>query len=333
MINRYFTVGILIYRFCFILSLVLICPVIFSQQYPAYSQYIFNEFFINPSVAGIDGMTTINISARKQWLGLTYSPETYAATISSRILKSPLRITEGKVRKGTEGRVGLGAALYCDKNGAFSRTSIQFAYAYHIYLRNTQLSMGLKVYGTQIKIDGELINFRVPDSPEIQNLLIKSTFIPDAGLGINLSSENLHIGLSATNLLQSIIKIGDAEFESDDLRHLRQYSLHGFYRIILPDKDWLFEPSAIVHGNEKLRFNADLTGRFIYKREYWTGLSLRTSGEFVLILGLKINRFYLGYSFDYGFNKLSYNSYGSHELALAIKLGDSIRRYRWLERY
>ena len=46
-----------------------------------------------------------------------------------------------------------------------------------------------------------------------------------------------------------------------------------------------------------------------------------------------MQRFYAGYSFDYGFNQLSYRSYGSHEIVMDCKLGDSVRRYRWLERY
>lgn len=95
----------------------------------------------------------------------------------------------------------------------------------------------------------------------------------------------------------------------------------------------MFEPSVLIRGNEDLRFSADITARFIYRREYWAGISARTSGELILLCGIKLNRFYVGYSFDYGFNQLSYRSYGSHEIALALKLGDSLRRYRWLERY
>jgi len=43
---------------------------ILAQQLPRYSQYIMNEFLINPAVAGVDGRTCIDLSARKEWLGL-----------------------------------------------------------------------------------------------------------------------------------------------------------------------------------------------------------------------------------------------------------------------
>ncbi len=313
--------------------LILLNTGIYSQQDPVYSQYILNEFLINPAVAGIDGMTTINLSGRKQWLGIRYAPETYSASVSTRILKSPFNILKGRYQKGSKGRVGLGAAFFNDKNGAINRTNLQFTYAYHIFIQNYQLSFGLKAFGTQLKIDNDLIQFRNDDSPEIQGLLGKSTFIPDAGVGVHFSTQNAHMGLSAVNLFQSFVKIGDVELETDELRHIRQYYLNGYYRVTMSNKNWIFEPSTLIRGNEELRFSADFTGRFIYKREYWAGLSVRTSGEFILLLGIKMNRFYVGYSFDYGINQLSYKSYGSHEIILALKLGDSARRYRWLERY
>ena len=324
----------------YIRKLILISIVAFSniwhsytQQIPVYSQYILSEFLINPAVAGIDGMTTINLSGRKQWVGLQNTPETYSASISTRILKSPFKVSRNRYRRGSKGRVGLGAAFISDKNGAINRTNFKFVYAYHIFIQNYQLSFGLEAYAMQFKIDEDLIDFRDPDHPDIEGLIGKSAYVPDAGAGISFSTSRANIGFSATNLLQSPIKFGNINIASKELQHIRHYVLYGFYKRELRNRKWDFEPSFILRGNEKLRFTADLSGRFIYKREYWAGLSIRTSGEFILLLGIKMNRFYIGYSFDYGLNQLSRLSYGSHEIIIAIKLGDSLRRYRWLERY
>lgn len=314
-----------------------------AQQIPVYSQYILNEFLINPSVAGIDGMTTINISGRKQWFGVKYAPETYSASVSSRVLKSPLSVSGNKLRKGSKGRVGLGAAFVCDKNGAISRTNIQLTYAYHIFIQNYQLSFGLKAYATQFKIDEDLIDLDQPD-PAVEEMIGRPTIIPDAGAGISLSSAHSHIGFSVSELLQSMVKFGSIELDTKEFKHIRQYSLYGYTRKSIQQTGWEVEPSMLLKGNEELRFCADFSARFIYQKEYWAGLSFRTSGDLILLLGLKRNRFYLGYSFDYGFNpmyqlnyidkdKLDYRNYGSHEIVLAYRLGDSLRRYRWLDRY
>ncbi len=318
-----------------IISILTFCCVweTFSQQIPIYSQYILSEYLINPAVAGIDGMTTINLSGRKQWIGLQNTPETYSASVSTRLLKSTFSIKKNKYKKGSKGKVGLGAAFVSDKNGAINRTYFKFTYAYHIFVNSNQLSFGLEAYATQFKIDKDLIDFRDPDHPDIEALLGKSAFVPDAGAGISYTTRKAGIGFSATNLLQSPIKFGNVNISSKELRHLRNYTLFGIYKMQLNNYDWNFEPSFILRGNENLRFVADITGRFIYKREYWTGISYRTSGELILLLGIKVNKLYIGYSFDYGFNQLSKLSYGSHEIMLAIKLGDNLRRYRWLERY
>jgi type IX secretion system PorP/SprF family membrane protein len=305
----------------------------FAQQVPIYSQYILNEFLVNPAVAGIDGMTSINTTGRKQWIGLKNAPETYSLTFSGRVLKSPFSIRNRKYRKGSKGRVGLGGAFISDWNGAINRTSLQFTYAYHIFIQNNQLSFGLSANATQFRIDQDLITLRDPNNDPVKNILDKSAYIPDAGAGISYSSHNGIIGLSVVNLLQSPIKFGNQEIRSQELDHIRQYNLYGVYKLRLKNKYWEIEPSALLRGNENLHFSADFTGRLIYKKEYWAGLSVRTTGDFILLLGMKINRFYVGYSFDYGVNELSRVSYGSHEIVLALKLGDSARRYRWLERY
>jgi type IX secretion system PorP/SprF family membrane protein len=317
------------YTCILLLSFISLCE---AQQVPVYSQYIMNEFLMNPSVAGIDGMTIINVSGRKQWFGIKHAPETYSASISTRILKSPINITGNKLHKASKGRVGLGAAFVSDKNGAISRTNLQLTYAYHIFIRNNQLSFGLKTYATQFKVNKELISLDQPD-PFIEEMYGKSTIIPDAGAGISFSTPNSHIGLSVSELLESMIKIGQLDMDTKDFEHIRQYSLFGYTKRSIQKTGWEVEPSVLIRGNEDLRFSADLSTRFIYQKEYWAGLSVRTSGEMILLLGLKMNRFYLGYSFDYGFNQLSYKSYGSHEIVLAYKLGDSIRRFKWLERY
>jgi len=46
----------------------------FAQQVPMYSQYIMNGFLINPSFAGRDGYTTVNLTVREQWVGMAGRP-------------------------------------------------------------------------------------------------------------------------------------------------------------------------------------------------------------------------------------------------------------------
>ena len=75
-----------------VIALVLVLPgfLLEAQQVPMYSQYVMNGFLINPSYAGSDGYTSVNLTAREQWLGLANSPSTYAVSFQTRVLKTSL---------------------------------------------------------------------------------------------------------------------------------------------------------------------------------------------------------------------------------------------------
>jgi len=55
-----------------------------AQQLPLYSQYMFNKFLINPAVAGSDGYTSFNLTAREQWIGIDNSPKTHSLSYQTR---------------------------------------------------------------------------------------------------------------------------------------------------------------------------------------------------------------------------------------------------------
>lgn len=319
--------------------LLLFCTNLMAQQTPLFSQYVLSEFVVNPSVAGVDGMTSISLIGRKQWIGWEFAPENYAASVSTRILKSQTVFKAKRkpgptsFKRGASGRVGLGASILKDRNGAVNRTSVNFAYAYHVPMYNSQLSFGLSLLMNQFSIDREFAELGDPNDP-VNALIGSSTYSPDAGFGVDYSTPDYHIGLSAFNLFQSPVKFGETTVNYRELRQQRHYYVLGTYKgKIESNNQWTYEPSVLLRGTENLKGVAELSLRFIYNEEYWAGVSMRTTKEFVALLGLKANKLYFGYSFDYGFNDIAQLSYGSHEVVMAIKLGDSTRRYRFWQRY
>ena len=77
----------------------------------------------------------------------------------------------------------------------------------------------------------------------------------------------------------------------------------------------------------------DLTGRVFYKEDYWAGLSYRTNDAIILMMGLKYDKFYFGYAFDFTLTDMRTNSLGTMELTLAYKFGNNAGRYRWLNSF
>src|SRR5215218_7693218 len=55
----------------------LVVTTAFSQQKPHYTQYILNNYVLNPALTGIENYTDVKISARDQWIGLNGAPKTF----------------------------------------------------------------------------------------------------------------------------------------------------------------------------------------------------------------------------------------------------------------
>jgi type IX secretion system PorP/SprF family membrane protein len=323
--------------------------VIKAQQLPVYSQYMMNGFLINPAVAGHEGYTAINVTARNQWLGLKNAPTTYAVSYQTRLLKNSYISRSASIRKrkrvmSRSGRVGYGVYAYTDMAGAFNRTGLQGTYTYHIPFDRSQLSLGLSVTGYQFRIDKDKINLSQEDDPKLLGTE-KSALIPDANFGIYYTDKNLYAGLSAMQLFQSPLKLG-ADKEGPGFRMVRHYFATAGYRFEL-SRDILMEPSFLFKSTEKFIAQIDVNVKMYFGESYWAGISYRTGGSYsiseesfngkgssvIIMGGLKVDRYYFGYAFDYTFNAIGARTWGSHEIMAAVKFGDNARRYRWLNRY
>lgn len=306
-----------------------------AQQIALYSDYIMNGFIINPAVAGSDGFTTIGLSARDHMLGFDYSPKTSVVSMQGRLLRRNYQIRNKSLfnNKGVSkrsGKVGVGAQIFSDKNGYMERTGGLLAYSYHINMGNSQLSLGVAATTFQFRIALEKLKFRDAQNETILNQGFENNvLIPDAHVGSYFLTPNSFLGLSIANLFQSQIKIGSATY---DYRIYRTYFLMGGKRINA-ESELSYEPSFLIKATEKKVFQADLQLRTYYQQDYYLGLSYRTAKSVGILIGAKWNRIHFCYAFDYYLNALQRYSNGAHEINIAIKLGDSARRYRWLIRY
>ncbi len=323
-----------------IFILVLVSGNLYAQQLPLYSQYKNNGFLLNPAMAGYDGFTSINLTARKQWLGFTDSPLTYSASAQTRLMRRSYRIQNrrrnNRLISSTKGRVGLGGFVFSDVNGLVSRTGIQFSYAYHIYMYRNQLSFGLAGQAFQYKIDrdristySELINSG--GDPVIESNLNYVAYIPDANVGVFWTSPEFYLGVSANQLFQSKLKLGSGAL--GNLRLLRHYYLMGGYRFINRRSGFDVEPSFLLKTTEQLMPQADITLKLYYQTDYWIGATYRTNGTIAAMFGVRAENIYVGYAYDYALSAIRKYNFGSHEIFVSFKFGSNARRYRWLNRY
>src|SRR3954470_16811434 len=64
-----------------------------AQQQPHYTQYILNQYILNPALTGIENYTDIKLSHRHQWVGLQDAPVTTYLTVHTPIGKKDYRTT------------------------------------------------------------------------------------------------------------------------------------------------------------------------------------------------------------------------------------------------
>src|SRR5215208_5955226 len=149
--------------------LVLITVTAFAQQRPHYTQYILNNYILNPALSGIENYTDIKVSVRDQWMGLEGAPKTAYFTIQGPLGKKDYRTTAtsydipGQNPRGraywesytaAEPHHGIGMMIINDRTGSFNRFTADVTYAYHLGLNaNTNLAAGFSAGITRIGLD------------------------------------------------------------------------------------------------------------------------------------------------------------------------------------
>ncbi len=305
-----------------------------AQQVPLYSQYMLNGFLLNPAVAGSEGYTAVNLTAREQWIGMKNGPGTYALSFQTRILKKSYISRGSSVRKrqrrgSRSGNVGVGGYLFNDRNGAVERIGVKGTYAYHLNFSQSQLSFGLSLVAYQFRLDDDLIKLADPGD-DLWLGANKAVFIPDADFGVYYTARQYYAGFSVDQLFESTLKIGDSGY--DRYKMERNYYLLGGYDLEVR-RNMVITPSTLVKFAENGKIQADISGKFYYDQTYWAGLTYRTGHAIIVMAGVSIDKLIFGYAFDIGLNSIMRYSYGTHEFTFIAKFGDNARRYRWLNRF
>jgi len=325
-------------RLLYILLLLVAANTARAQQLPLYSQYLYNMYLINPAIAGSDGYTSINVTTRRQWVGLIGAPEVSSLSFQTRFLKRGYVLNTRKsgrqiYRPQRDSKVGLGGYLFTYNSGLIQRTGFQASYVYHTWLNyTTQLSMGLGASGYYLRIKDEDLIFEQEDNPALYESLRRGIFVPDVVAGVYLLNVKYSIGFSADQLLGAIVKIGDIGLT--EYRMSRHFYLMGSYSFFI-GKTFEIKPSALIKMSEQLKPQATVGAQFNYDNALWAGFSYRTGmgGTMIANFGVRYDRYHLGYAFDFSMSQLHNVTYGTHEFTLAVKFGDYLRRYRWLDRY
>lgn len=143
--------------------------------------------------------------------------------------------------------------------------------------------------------------------------------MPNFGLGIMYYGKKHFVGFSIPRLLNfSLNSQGGWGGPSAIIRH---YYLVGEYNFNL-GPEWQFRPSAIIQLSENVPPTFVLNPSFVWIKNLWMGLLWRFNESFGFNLGVYLwDKLHVVYAFDFPYNDLRYNNYGSHEILIGIDIG------------
>lgn len=280
-----------------------------AQQAPYYTQYMFNDYLINPAVAGTFNHFKIRANSRIQWIGITDSPRTMS--ISG---YGPFK----------EKDMGYGGYIYNDVTGPESRLSLGGTYAYNIALNDAwRISGGLSFGIMQYKLDGTIMNFDDELYDPVMIDGVDSRIVPDASLGIYAYSTFYYVGISAHQLLGNKYNIHEETDSMQGISRLTQHLyLSGGANFIL-NRDFAITPSALIKYTSPGLIQAEINAKVTYQRIVWGGLSYRTGDAIAVMAGYNYeNKIYIGLAYDITVSDLRRYSNGTIEVMIGYQFNN-----------
>jgi type IX secretion system PorP/SprF family membrane protein len=271
-----------------------------GQQAPVSSQYVLNPLIINPASAGNRGALNVAAFYRRQWVGITGSPETMTLALDAPVLDSKL---------------GLGFVITNDKLGVTKETSISTVYAYKMKMKDGDLSLGL---GAGIITTNSSWSDLVVIDPGDEMYLVDSRVyvIPDFSFGIYFSKMNYFIGMSIPNLIGYKFDYNKNKYSIMFDPGQYNYLFTGGYNFNLSPKV-KFLPTTLISLSPGEKMLVDLNAYFNLYDRFWAGASYRNKRSVGVLFQFAINnQLRVAYTYDFDTGYLGHYSNGSHEIML-----------------
>jgi type IX secretion system PorP/SprF family membrane protein len=281
-----------------------------AQQDPQFTQYMLNNLYVTPAYAGVDGVTQLTAIHRSQWLGYQSSfgdggaPTTQLISFNTPVYKL---------------KSGFGAYITRDQLGPQTNSEIQAMYAYHLGIKDSKLSIAVKVGAYSQTIDYDVYRAIHEDDPLLKDKTGKASQIrPDLGLGLFFRSEKYYVGAGINHLTRA-----EFDFDVTNARNALENHLNitagYFYELSI---DLKLNPTVLVKTDFK-EYSFDLGVIANIKDKMWAGISFRQSEAANVLLGysfLKDNSLKFGYAIDVVVQDREAKENFSHELLLSYQL-------------
>lgn len=308
----------------------------FAQQRPQYTQYIFNNYLLNPAISGIENYIDLKAGYRTQWTGLDGAPVTNYISVNAPLGKNflsgdansfggqennPMSRSYLQNYMAAEPHHGIGMHAVLDRAGPISRVDVNATYAYHLGLsEKLNIALGVAVGISKVSLDYSKITLENNQDPAI---VASETdrLKPDLGAGLWIYGPQYFVGLSAQQLLGQTLNFTN-NIQYTQGKAVPHFFLTAGYKIFLAD-DIAAVPSVMIKRVSPAPNSYDANLKLAFRDKFWVGGSYRHNDSFSALAGFNVSYlFNLSYSYDFTTSELGNVSSGTHEIVLGLLLNN-----------
>lgn len=286
---------------CFAI-LLLSTVTMYAQYGPTFTQYTFNEAFINPAYTGSQDALAINASYRNQWVGVTGAPVTETFVAHAPLFRKTL---------------GVGFTAYNEHVGVLKTTAGFLNLSYRIIMKKSTLSFGLLGGLQSYREDLTKVKTGSDGPADYQFLNTSRVVTPNFGFGIYYYTPKLFAGISVPRTME--MKLSDDSSKIVNRVNPTSFAYYAAIGYVFDgNENAIWKPYVMTKIIQGAPIQSDFSLTVLLKKVVWLGLSYRTDKTLSGIVGFQFNpQFKLTYSYDYTFSALQKYNSGSHELQLS----------------
>ena len=291
-----------------------------AQQESQFTQFMYNQLYLNPGYAGARNTTSLLALYRNQWLGFEGAPETKLVSFNTPLLNN---------------RIGLGVTISNHTRGIEDAIDASLAYSYNLQI-NEQTSLRFGIQGAIKHFSTDFADpavfIRDPNDPSVRENETATKTTGNFGMGIYLSIKQMYFGLSVPNFYPSEITFN----EIGSVLKVAKQSPHYYFSagaLIPASENLAIKPAVLLKYVENAPFDIDANLSLVFNRTITIGASYRFggdgtagengssggigSGDSVDLLAMyQIGKLGIGAAYDIGLSELSKQTSGSFEILL-----------------
>ena len=293
-------------KIIFLIITILLPLIASAQEDVAISQYLHNQYTLNPAFAGSRNCLSIFGAFRKQWVGVSNAPSKEILSFNS-----PMQ----------NDKVALGFMILNDKVAVYQNTKVTASYTYRIKVgKKSNLAFGVDG-GVKLNSANWQSISTIQDNDPLFQTNGSATNIA-LGAGIAWYGQKFFTSFAVPSLLYySPSILGKADFQPLKINYL----LSAGY-LFSATNEIALQPSALIIYNSGNKPILDLGATAIYASTIWATLAYRSVGEVVMIAAIQpLTTLRIGYSFDFGIGNLAKFGSGSHEISIQYDFGYTIK--------